>query len=87
MLHLTDTEHQMLMLIYHLAQGDWRKVLMRKEVSAGMGMSAAAGEEVLKSLTKHGLIRYVIIGALSITKQGISEVALRSMPPNPSRKP
>lgn len=85
MLRLTDSEHQMLMVIYQLAEGNSKKVLMRKDVSKSLGLNPAEGEGVLKSLTKHGLIRYVVFGALSLTPQGIAEVALRNMPPNPSR--
>lgn len=85
MIPLTDSEHQMFMIIYQLSQGSWGTIISRNQVISAMGLSKADGESILKSLTRHGLIRYQIFASLCITKSGLAQAALRSMPRNPTR--
>jgi hypothetical protein len=84
MIPLTDSEHQMFMIIYQLSHGDWRTIISRKQVISAMGFGKAEGESILKSLTNHGLIRYQIFASLCITKSGLAQAALRNMPHNPT---
>jgi Mn-dependent DtxR family transcriptional regulator len=85
MISLTDSEHQMFMVIYQLSQGDWRTIINRKQVISAMGVSKSEGENVLRSLTKHGLIQYQLFASLRITQAGLAQAALRNMPRNPTR--